>query len=281
MTYSLETTCKTIRQMVATGQRIPAGTPVNIAFLGNETHAQRYEAARLIRECGFAAVPIISARRLGSGADAAEVISGYQKAASPERFMFVGGDPASPQGPFRDAMALMESGVIQRFGIRSLNIAGYPEGHPAIPTSKLWDALKWKRDFLGEHDVDYEITTQFVLDPDCIGNWLGKLRAEGISAPVRIGIPAPSPARRLLNYARQFGTRIDPPILEAYGMPADDSQGHVDPGPFLSRLRSVLEGIKPGSIDTHLYPFDGIAAAVEWANGLPVPLPEGASREGA
>lgn len=108
MTYTLEITGKSVHQIIAAVQKIPAETSVNIAFLGNETHAQRFEAARLIRECGFAPVPIISARRLVSEVDANEVMLGYLEAASPDRFMFVGGDPTSPQGPFEDSMALMK-----------------------------------------------------------------------------------------------------------------------------------------------------------------------------
>jgi hypothetical protein len=43
--YALEITAKNIEQIEAAQSEIPAGTPINIAFLGNETHQQRIRAA--------------------------------------------------------------------------------------------------------------------------------------------------------------------------------------------------------------------------------------------
>jgi methylenetetrahydrofolate reductase (NADPH) len=50
--YALEVTAKDITQVEASKTEIPLATPINIAFLGNEDHAQRVNAARVIRTCG-------------------------------------------------------------------------------------------------------------------------------------------------------------------------------------------------------------------------------------
>lgn len=47
--YALEVTGKAIAQVQTARAAIRLGTPINIAFLGNETHAQRIHAARVIR----------------------------------------------------------------------------------------------------------------------------------------------------------------------------------------------------------------------------------------
>ena len=67
--YALEAPAKAIEQIEASKAEILPGTPVNVAFLGNEDHTQRIRAARVIRECGFEPVPIISSRRLRSKDD--------------------------------------------------------------------------------------------------------------------------------------------------------------------------------------------------------------------
>jgi methylenetetrahydrofolate reductase (NADPH) len=59
--FSLEITGTDIAQIRDSKFAIPVNTPVNIAFLGNESHRQRIHAAKTIRECGFEPVPIISA----------------------------------------------------------------------------------------------------------------------------------------------------------------------------------------------------------------------------
>ncbi|SED66038.1 hypothetical protein [Rhodobacter sp. 24-YEA-8] len=268
MGYALEITGKAVRQIEEAQALIPPGTQINIAFLGNETHAQRFNAARVIRACGFQPVPIISSRRLMSETDAATVISGYQEAAAPERFLFVGGDPDTPQGPYQNSMELMKSGVLKRFGITSIGIVAYPEGHPAIPTDTLWQALEWKRHFLNEAGVSFEITTQFVLDPMAIPAWLSELRARGIANLVRLGVNAPAPAGRLLTYARMFGTKANASILARYQMP-DDPALITAPEPFLQVLKERLSNMDTGRIDAHLYPFGGIGIAAKWAQSWP------------
>lgn len=266
MGYALEITGKAVRQIEAAQALIPPGTQINIAFLGNETHAQRVTAARVIRACGFQPVPILSARRLLSEADASRLISDYQNAAAPERFLIVGGDPEHPQGPYQNAMALMNSGILGRFGIKTVGIVAYPEGHPAIAAPALWAALDWKRRFLDSAGISFEISTQFVLDPLAIAAWLADLRARGIDNLVRLGVNAPAPAKRLLSYARMFGTKADAEICARYAMP-DDLDAIAAPEPFLAALDTALAKIAPGRIDAHLYPFGGIGMAAGWAQG--------------
>ena len=69
---------------------------------------------------GFEPVPIISSRRIRSEIDLNTLIDQLNVAAHPSRFMFVGGDPAMPAGPYQDSLALLASGVLQRHGIRNV-----------------------------------------------------------------------------------------------------------------------------------------------------------------
>ncbi|WP_246667086.1 hypothetical protein [Agrobacterium sp. T29] len=91
---------------------------------------QRINAAHVIRRCGFEPVPIISSRRLRSFDDLDTLLQSLIDEAAPSRFLFVGGDPAAPAGPFADTLALLRSGVVERYGIRSIGIVGYPDGQP-------------------------------------------------------------------------------------------------------------------------------------------------------
>lgn len=269
MSYSLEITGKAVDEIRRAAEFIPAGTPINIAFLGNETHAQRFNAAQVIRSYGFEPVPILSARRLLSPDDARAVIGGYQDAATPGSFILVGGDPATPCGPYADATQFLKSGIARQMGIERLGIVAYPEGHPAIADAALWDSLMWKTQVLRDKGIDCEITTQYVLDPDIIPVWLAAVRGRGITNHIRIGVPAPSPARRLLAYARQFGTRADDAILDRYGMEINNAEGLVSPERFMTRLAEGLGTARTGNIGLHVYPFGGIKVAVDWARSLP------------
>lgn len=268
MPYALEITGKDIDQITAAKAIIPPGSQIKIAFLGNETHAQRLNAARVIRAAGFEPMPIISSRRLTSEADADAIIGGYQAAAQPRQMFIVGGDPATPAGPYQDSMALIASGMLQRHGVTQIGITGYPEGHPHIPTDKLWDALLWKQDYLNRHGIEFEITTQFGFDPEAIIDWMTQLRARGVPNLVRIGIPGPTNAAKLLRFAKQFGVRSSTDILRRYGISLSKLLLPVGPDRFFQRLETAKAGKDLGQVDFHLYPFGGIRDGVIWMNSV-------------
>jgi methylenetetrahydrofolate reductase (NADPH) len=269
--YTLEVTAKEIAQVEASKAEIPLATSINIAFLGNEDHAQRVNAARVIRQCGFEPVPIISSRRLRSEQDRDGLLSALTSEANPARFILVGGDPATPAGPYTDSLALLKSGIIQRHGIRHVGIVAYPEGHPKIDATALWRALKWKHAFLAEAGCTVEITTQFGFDADAIVRWIERLRGEGIEAPVRVGIPGPADVGKLLRYARQFGVVTSAGIVRRYGLSLTNLLQRVGPERFFEQLASRLNGQNHGSVLYHLYPFGGIADGVRWMNSHLLP----------
>lgn len=264
--YTLEVTGKGIREVEQAWAAIPAGTPINIAFLGNEDHAQRIHAANVIRACGAEPVPIISSRRLRSVEDRDELIGALVSQAAPKRFMFVGGDPATPAGPYQDSLALLASGVLERHGIDQVVITGYPEGHPKIDSGELMRALKWKLDFLREVGCDVEITTQFGFDAEAVVRWIEHLRQQGIDTPVRIGVPGPADVGKLLRFARQFGVATSASILRRYGLSMANLMQRVGAERYWDQLQAGLGGRQLGRIGWHLYPFGGIEDGVTWIN---------------
>ncbi|MGF6174517.1 methylenetetrahydrofolate reductase [Ensifer sp. 4252] len=263
--YSLEITGKDIGQIETAKSEIPAGTPINIAFLGNESHTQRIEAAARIRQWGFEPVPIISSRRLRSVQDRDELLAGLTSAAHPTRFMLVGGDPSSPAGPYRDSLDLIAGGIIADYGISKVGIAGYPEGHPKIDRVRLWEALAEKLELLKTCGCSVEITTQFGFDADAVVDWIAQVRARGIDAPIRIGVPGPADVNRLLRFAAQFGVGSSAAIVGKYGFSLANLISKVGPDRFMSRLASGMAGRDLGTVMLHLYPFGGIAETVVWA----------------
>lgn len=265
--YALEVTGKDISQVEAAMSVIPPATPINIAFLGNENHCQRINAARTIRACGFEPVPIISSRRLHSADDLDSLVGALIREANPSRFIFVGGDPSTPIGPFPDSVALLGSGVVRRQGIRHAGIVGYPEGHPKIDTDTLWRALKWKHDFLRDAGCTVEITTQFGFDADAVVRWVGRLRDERIDAPVRIGVPGPADVGKLLRYARQFGVVTSASIIKRHGLSLTNLLRRTVADRYWKDLNDGLNGRDLGEIRYHLYPFGGILEGVRWING--------------
>lgn len=262
--YALEITGKDIAQLERCQAAIPEGTPINIAFLGNETHDQRVNAARIIRDSGWEPVPIISSRRLKSTEDRDALLSQLLSAAAPKRFILVGGDPSTPAGPYRDSIDLLNSNILADFGIRNVGIVAYPEGHPKIEDDRLWAAFEHKISFLKERGCAVEITTQFGFDPDAIVAWIERIRLAGVLAPVRIGAPGPASVTTLLRFARQFGVLSSAKVVGRYGFSLGDLASKATADRFMTRLLAGLETVQAGAVGLHIYPFGGIAAAVDW-----------------
>lgn len=265
-TYTLEITGKAIAEIVASQHVIPKGTQINIAFLGNESHEQRINAAKVIRDSGFEPVPIISSRRLRSEHDRDLLLSALVAEAAPQRFILVGGDPLEAAGPYNDSIDLLKSNILEKYSIRNVGIAGYPEGHPKIDEPALWRALKWKFEFLQKAGCSVEITTQFGFDAQATIRWIRQLRDEGIDAPVRIGLPGPADAGKLLRYAKQFGVVTSAAIIRRYGLSLANLMRKSVADRYWADLNAMLSDHDLGAVHFHLYPFGGMLESVVWMN---------------
>ncbi|MBD0840653.1 methylenetetrahydrofolate reductase [Streptomyces sp. TRM68416] len=263
--YSLEMTGKDVAHLEEASDVIPAGTRVNVTFLGNEDLAMRREAARAVKRLGFVPVPHLSARRLASRADLERFLDALHADGTAEHVFVVGGDPATPQGPFPDALSVIDTGLLQRYGVRHAGVCGYPEGHPAIPDATLWSALRDKHTALQRGGLTGGVITQFGFDVDPVLAWVQDLRERGIDLPVRVGVPGPAGVRRLLGYAARFGVGTSASIARKYGFSLTNLIGTAGPDRFVRELAARYDPERHGELKLHFYTFGGIGATAEWA----------------
>jgi methylenetetrahydrofolate reductase (NADPH) len=189
--FSLEMTGKDVAGLDEAHAPIPAGTRINVTFLGDEDLRMRLDAARVVRRLGFVPVPHISARRLASADALGQFLDGLHADGTCDDVFVVGGDPAESQGPYPDALSIIRSGLLQTHGVRHVGISGYPEGHPAIPEHELWGSLADKYSELEAQGLSGSIITQFGFDSDAVLAWVQRVRECGIDLPVRVGVPGP------------------------------------------------------------------------------------------
>jgi methylenetetrahydrofolate reductase (NADPH) len=264
--FSLEMTGKDVPGLREAQDVIPPGTRVNVTFLGNEDLDMRVAAAQAVTEAGFVPVPHISARRLASQAQLEEFLDRLQQVGATDHVFAVGGDPATPEGPYDSAFDLIRSGVLQRYGVTEVSISGYPEGHPDIPSEVLWDHLEKKAASLKEQGLGAVILTQFSFDTDPVKAWIDGVRDRGIDATIRIGTPGPAGVKRLLNFARRFGVGANAMIVKKYGFSLTNLLGTAGPDTFVTDLAHLLAADPAaGDVKLHMYAFGGLRATAEWA----------------
>lgn len=265
--YSLEMTGKDVDKLREAAHAIPAGTRVNVTFLGNEDLRMRVEAAKAVRELGFVPVPHISARRLKSQAELEEFLGELQQVGASDHVLVVGGDPKEPEGPYADSLSVIDTGLLPSFGVTEVGIAGYPEGHPDIATGDLWSHMEAKTQSLKDQGLARVVLTQFAFDSDQVSAWIRETREHGIDSLIRIGTPGPAGIKRLLGYAGRFGVGTSASIVKKYGFSLTNLLGTAGPDRFLTEL---ADGIGPGStqddVKVHFYTFGGLLNTARWVS---------------
>ena len=264
--FSLEMTGKDVEALREAAPAIPAGTRINVTFLGNEDLDMRVTAAKAVKELGFIPVPHISARRLRSEDELKEFLQALADVDAIKHVFAVGGDPAEPMGPYGSSLEMLQSGIFPDFGVEDVSIAGYPEGHPDISDEVLARELKGKVEVLEEQNLSGVILTQFGFDIDPVAKWLNELAEQNISIPIRIGVPGPAGIKRLLGYAKRFGVASSAGIVKKYGFSLTNLMGNAGPDKFLRNLADEAAASNyPGTVGVHFYTFGGMAKTAEWA----------------
>jgi methylenetetrahydrofolate reductase (NADPH) len=260
---SLEATPKQLAKVPDLAARLPAGTQVYLPALDRVPERARVEAAAGLVAAGFRPVPHLAARRLAGTGELDDVLGAW-RAAGVADVLLIAGDPTRPAGPFASTLDLLATGLLERHGIRRLGVAGHPEGHPVADAATLAAALRAKADYARVTGSEMWIVTQFAFEAGPLAAFEARLRAGGVTLPIRAGLPGPANTRTLVSYAWQCGVAVSARVLArrpsaarllgswAPDAVADDLARHNADEP-----RSLLRAL-------HLFPFGGIAAALDW-----------------
>jgi len=262
--FSLEITCQDLAALGEASTLLPPGTRVHVTFLAHEDAASRRAAAAGVRGLGLVPVPHVAARRLRSAEELDDLLAGLAVAGCADNLLVIAGDPAVPDGPFEDALAVIESGILERHGVRHVAISGYPEGHPAIADDVLWAAVTDKAAALRRRGLDGSVVTQFGFDADAVLTWLEEARDRGVDLPVRVGVPGPAGVKRLLGFATRFGVRTSTGIARKYGLSLANLAGTAGPDRFIRRFAEGYQPQRHGKVHLHFFTFGGLAATAGW-----------------
>ncbi|UXT61165.1 methylenetetrahydrofolate reductase (plasmid) [Agrobacterium fabrum] len=262
--YSLEITPKDLSALQAAKRDLRPGTAVSVTFLAGDDVGSRLAAARGVRQLGLEPVPHLAARRMRSAYELEDYLARLSEEAQIDHVFVIAGDTDRPAGPFNDALSIIRSGLLEKYGVRTVGIAGYPEGHPNILDEALWRALIDKHHALLDHGLSCEITTQFGFDADPFVDWLEELRRRGLEVPVHLGIAGPAGVKTLLRFATRCGVGASAKVVAKYGLSITRLLSKVGPDSIVDELTERIEPVVHGQVRLHLYPFGGLHEAVEW-----------------
>jgi methylenetetrahydrofolate reductase (NADPH) len=211
---------------------------------------------------GFRAVPHVSARLVDGRGHLDAIVRRLQDAGISEIFV-VGGDSPQPTGPFESALSLLRALGETGHRFERVGVAGYPERHPLVDDASLTRSLREKEAF-----ASY-VVTQICYDPRAIVAWVDRVRGEGISLPVFIGMPGAVNRVKLLEMSLRVGVGASIAYLRKHGGLVGRlvRRGGYRPDAFLANLSPLLEEEAGNVVGFHINTFNQVESTERWRQG--------------
>ena len=240
------------------------GTGVSITFLPGDNYHHNVETAAAVRRAGFNPIPHLAAREIHSRDALADVLARLRGEADATSLLLIAGDVLAARGPFKASRDIAASGLIERYGFISINIAGHPEGHPFLDGNGALRLLAEWQDWSARSGVAVGVTTQFCFESAPILDWLRQLRTHGVALPVTIGLAGPASPATLVKFALRCG--VGNSLRAARNQIGRYGRLLTDTGP--DEVMHGLEAAPPAETASiagfHLFPFGGLRKAARW-----------------
>jgi methylenetetrahydrofolate reductase (NADPH) len=251
---------------VRIAELLPAGTRVYVNHLPRHSLEETMRAAIAVSRAGLEPVPHLAARRLGSRQEAKAFLTRAVADAGVSKVLLIGGDTATPAGPYADAASLLADGVVREAGIREVAFAAYPEGHARIDTEQLWRALSEKISIAGRQGLGCYVISQFTFAPNRIVEMCDRLQRQHPEVSVYVGLPGPAQPAKLIRFAQICGVSASLRAMTAQGMAAVRLFTHTDPVDQLHAVAHHTTGATANVVGIHVFTFGGIEPAAAWIN---------------
>lgn len=267
--FSIESVPKDARRIDDFRDHLPVGTEVYVAWLPNGDPAEMVFAAGKLSAQGMIPVPHIPARRIESEAQLWQVVKDFTEQASVERLLLLGGDPDAPVGPYADASALLQSGVLEAFNIKAVDIAAHPDGHPVMSSDQSAQVLREKIAHARQAGIRVRVVSQFALDPNSISDWHSQTYSElAEGTALQIGIPGVVSTKRLLQMAGACGIAGSFSMLRKSGRRlAKTALGNGTTETLVSTLAPLVNQSDDIS-GFHFYSFGNFEKTAAWARAV-------------
>jgi methylenetetrahydrofolate reductase (NADPH) len=263
--FSIELNPGDAKTLKAAAERLDPSTEVSLAWIPGANPMDMIVPAASLRRAGHIPVPHVGARHLESAAQL-QRLAGRFKDAGVDRVLIIGGDRAQPAGPYDSTLAVMQTGVFQRFGIIRMAVAGFPEGNPHIPQKALDEALEAKVSLARREGLQLSIITQFSFKAEPVIAWVRRVRARGIDISIRVGLAGPASLMTLMRYAVRCGVGNSLRVLKE-NPPFAKILVEKGPEPIIRGLAaSMAEGdpTQLGIAGLHFYIFGGFRKTMDW-----------------
>lgn len=243
----------------------PRGTSVYITDIGTDTIDDHVAASRRVRDLGYEPVPHFASRRLTTRESLERRVARLADEAGVRDVLVIGGGLKEHAGEFDSTLAVLETGIFDRHGVRRIGVAGHPEGSPDFDEATALDALRLKRSFAARTGAEMRIVTQFGFDPDRFVAWAESLRAHGLDVPVHLGVAGPASLKTLLKFAALCGVGNSIEFLRRHALKVSALMGTQSPEEVVGPIEDHWRATPSTPIaQIHAFPFGGLRKTADW-----------------
>jgi methylenetetrahydrofolate reductase (NADPH) len=253
----------------ALARELPTACCLHVAHTPKATLDQVVRLALQVQRSGLRACPHVVARRIASERELRAALRQLTPGGVGQ-ILLVAGDRDQPLGPYSSTLEILDSGATVDAGISSIGVAGHPDGHPAVDSHALWQALACKQAFGERTGAAMHIVSQFSFNADAIHDWQRELAAHAIRLQVRVGIAGPTPLIKLLQFALRCGVGTSLRSA-AHTLSAVSHVSHLATAPeqhLLALARALQAGISPLLGAPHFFAFGGALKTAQWMRRL-------------
>jgi methylenetetrahydrofolate reductase (NADPH) len=239
-------------------EALPAGATVTVTASPKHGIEATLDVCEWIAGRGHAVVPHLSARMIRDRAHLADLVA-RARAAGIRKAFIVGGD-ATQAGELRDGLDLLRALDDIGHPFEELGVPSYPEGHVNIPDDVLLRVLKEKQQHADS------MTTQMSFNPGAVSAWITRMRGDGVTLPVHLGIPGVLEMTKLMRIAGQIGVADSARYLSKnrslIGHLANP--GSFGPDAFLEALAPTIADPAANVRGLHVFTMNQVGATAAW-----------------
>ncbi|MEC8806645.1 MAG: methylenetetrahydrofolate reductase [Pseudomonadota bacterium] len=267
--WSIEVTPTGAAKIESFRECLAPGTTVNVTFLPGTDPSDTIAVAERLHNDGMRPVPHLAARSLRNADQLDELLTAFTTRCGVEEVLCIGGGVDNPVGDFSATIEVLESGLIQKHGIRHIGVAGHPEGSPDISDDEVATALSAKNDLAARDGLELYIETQFCFEADIVLDWERRVREAGNRLPIRIGIPGPATIKTLFRFAQISGIGPSMRFVAKQAKNVAKLMTVQSPHLLIAGLAESMAADKDCLIrHFHYYPFGGFARTAAYAGAI-------------
>ncbi len=238
---------------------------VYVTFLPGSDFRDTVTTVKKLKDQGMRPVPHFAARSIPSKAFFEENLKMLTAETGVEEALLIGGGVDNPVGEFTESMQILRLGLFEKYGIKSLGVAGHPEGSPDIPEAEVVRAMLDKNAYAKQSPMHFYIATQFCFEAEPLIAWDRKIRAEGNELPIHIGIPGLATIKTLMKHAQACGIGNSMRFIAKQARNVAKLMSVSEPDKLIRDL-AVYKATDPscGIVQSHLYPLGGLKKSAAW-----------------